>query len=434
MRLKIEKLVYGGAGLAHPIEPEDTGKVVFIPFTLPGEIVEALPIESSSGPAEAPLVDIVSPSSSRVTPRCAHFGACGGCHYQHVSYSAQVEIKTAILRETLERAGLAALPEIQPHTSEPWKYRNRSRLRVESVDGVLRVGYNRRGSNTFLPIHECPISAPLVWRACEALLQVAAEDSPAGRWAQIAVEVEFFLSADERKLQMTVFVRKDRPRFSVFCDRMRDLIPELAGAGAMQLPPEGKQRTTHNARALNSWGAAGLTYRVAEEEYWVSRGGFFQVNRFLLDELVDLVTAGRSGKIAWDLYAGVGLFSRVLARNFEQVVAVEAAGEDLRNTFKGAGRRAVETTTLEFLRGAVLQRERPELIVMDPPRAGVGAEVCTLLGRLSTAEIVYVSCDPVTLARDLKMLTTAGYAVAELHLVDLFPQTFHMETVVVLRK
>jgi 23S rRNA (uracil1939-C5)-methyltransferase len=434
MRLKIEKLIYGGAGLAHSLDADASGEAVFVSFTLPNEIVDALPIASSSGPAEAALLDVVSPSRSRVTPRCAHFGACGGCHYQHASYSAQVEIKTAILRETLERAGLAALPEVQPHIGEPWKYRNRSRMRVESVGGVLRVGYNRRGSNTFLPIYECPISASLLWRACEALLQVAAEDSPAGRWAQIAVEVEFFLSDDERKLQMTIFVRKDRPGFSAFCDRMRDLIPELTGAGAVQLPAEGKQRTTRNARSLNSWGAAGLAYRVAEEEYWVSRGGFFQVNRFLLDELVDLVTAGRRGKIAWDLYAGVGLFSRVLARNFEQVVAVEAAGEDLRNTFKVAGCRAIETTTLEFLRGAVLQRERPELIVMDPPRAGVGGEVCTLLGRLSAAEIVYVSCDPVTLARDLKMLIAAGYAVAELHLVDLFPQTFHMETVVVLRK
>jgi 23S rRNA (uracil1939-C5)-methyltransferase len=128
------------------------------------------------------------------------------------------------------------------------------------------------------------------------------------------------------------------------------------------------------------------------------------------------------------------LFSRALARAFEQVVAVEASGHDLSISFKGPGRRAVETTTVEFLRNAVVQRERPELIVMDPPRAGVGTEVCALLARISSPEIIYVSCDPVTLARDLKLLVAAGYNIAEIHMIDMFPQTFHLETMVILRR
>jgi 23S rRNA (uracil1939-C5)-methyltransferase len=185
---------------------------------------------------------------------------------------------------------------------------------------------------------------------------------------------------------------------------------------------------------LGSWGADGLSYRAADQNYWVSRGGFFQVNRFLQDELVRAVTADREGALAWDLYAGVGLFSRVLDRGFEQVVAVEAAASDLVKSFKGAGKRAVEATTVEFLRVAVVQRERPDLVVMDPPRSGVGAEVCALLARVSAPTMVYVSCDPVTLARDLKILCEAGYSVVELHMVDLFPQTFHLESVVILRR
>ena len=130
------------------------------------------------------------------------------------------------------------------------------------------------------------------------------------------------------------------------------------------------QRRAQSPRQLESWGAEGLSYRVAGEDYWVSRGGFFQVNRFLVDELVRLVTAGRQGAIAWDLYAGVGLFSRALAKTFQHVVAVEAAANDLSKSFKGPGKRAVEATTVEFLRNAVVQRERPELIVMDPPQSG----------------------------------------------------------------
>jgi 23S rRNA (uracil1939-C5)-methyltransferase len=189
-----------------------------------------------------------------------------------------------------------------------------------------------------------------------------------------------------------------------------------------------------NPRQLESWGTEGLNYHAADEDYWVSRGAFFQVNRFLVDELVEIVTSGRKGSIAWDLYAGVGLFSRALAKTYQQVVAVEAAANDLAKSFRGPGKRAVEATTLEFLRSAVVQRERPELIVMDPPRAGLGAEVCVLLARISAPEVVYVSCDPVTLARDLKSLAEAGYYLAELHMVDMFPQTFHLETVAVLRR
>jgi 23S rRNA (uracil1939-C5)-methyltransferase len=434
MKFQIEKAVYGGAGLAHQTEGKDAGRAVFVPFTLPGELVEATLLEQKDAFGEASLVQVLSASEDRVQPACAHFGQCGGCHYQHATYSAQVQMKVAILQETLERTGLTALPTVQTHTGEPWTYRNRTRLRIENLDGDLRVGYNRRGSNEFLGIQECPILAPILWRAAGALRQVAAQNSTAARWLRGAAEVEFFTTGDEKKLQMTVFVRKQQTGLSVLCERMHQLVPELTGADASLLQPGGPQRRARSPRQLESWGTKGLSYRAAGEDYWVSRGGFFQVNRSLVDELVRIVTIGRQGAIAWDLYAGVGLFSRALARTFPQVVAVEAAANDLHKSFKGSGKRAVEATTAEFLRSAVLQRERPELIVMDPPRAGVGAEVCALLARVAAQEIVYVSCDPVTLARDLKALVAAGYNIVELHMVDMFPQTFHLETVAVLRR
>jgi 23S rRNA (uracil1939-C5)-methyltransferase len=433
MRLQIEKAVYGGAGLAHQTEGEGAGRAVFVPFTLPGEIVEAKLMGERDGFGEAALTQVVEPSPDRVAPGCVHFGECGGCQYQHANYVAQVRTKAEILRETLQRAGLDALPEIQVHSAAPWGYRNRTQLRVAVQDGILRAGYTRRGTNEFLAIQECPILAPLLWRVAAALVQLATENSAAGGWARDVREMELFTDANEQKLQMTLFVQKDRTGFNGFCEHIKELVPELAGVG-LSLLSQGTQRRTQKPRQLQSWGMDGLNYRAAEESYWVSRNGFFQVNRFLLDELVEVVTKGRRGRLAWDLYAGVGLFSRVLAREFEQVVAVEAAGSDLAKSFKGAGRRAVESTTVEFLRGAVVQRDRPDLIVMDPPRAGVGAEVSALLSRVSAEEMVYVSCDPVTLARDLKPMVESGYRLVELHMVDLFPQTFHLETVVVLRK
>lgn len=430
MKLQIEKVVYGGAGLAHPIEGEAAGKAVFVPFTLPGELVEASATESKSGVVNADLVQVIEASRDRVKPECAHFGECGGCHYQHARYKAQLALKTGILQETLERTGLAKLPEVEVHAGEPWGYRNRIRLRVAKVDGVLRVGYLRRGSNDFLPIVMCPIAAPLLWRAAEAMLKLA-ETPDAARWMEKIAEVEFFTTQNESALQMTVFTQHRVAGFDAFCKQLRELLPELVGAGASMLRAEGSRRA-ERPRAIAAWGAEGLSYAVASEKYWVSRGGFFQVNRSLVEELVRIVAAGRRGTLAWDLYAGVGLFSRALKTSFDEVVAVEAAADDLVKAFKGNGRRAVAATTVEFLRGAVVQRERPELVVMDPPRAGVGAEVCTLLGRVAAKEIVYVSCDPVTLARDLKALVDFGYRINELHMVDMFPQTFHQETVVVL--
>jgi 23S rRNA (uracil1939-C5)-methyltransferase len=433
MRLQIEKAVYGGSGLAHQTEGEGAGRTIFVPFTLPGEIVEAKLTGEKDGFGEATLAQVLQPSADRVEPACMHFGECGGCHYQHANYAAQTAIKAEILRETLHRAGLDALPGIQLHSAEPWGYRNRAQLRIAVQGEDLRVGYSRRGTNQFLPIRECPILAPLLWRAANALMQLGTENSAAGRCARNIKEVELFADAEEQKLQMTPFLQKDQPGFNGFCERMKELVPELAGAG-LSLLSQHTHRRTQKSRAVRSWEMGGLNYCAADESYWVSRSGFFQVNRFLVDELVSLVTAGREGGLAWDLYAGVGLFSRVLARKFRQVVAVEAAGSDLSKTFKGEGRQAIEATTVEFLRAAVVQRERPDLVVMDPPRAGIGAECSALLSKIAAREMVYVSCDPVTLARDLKTMATGGYAVAELHMVDLFPQTFHLETVVVLRR
>lgn len=427
MKLQIEKVVYGGNGLAR----SENGATVFVPFTLAGETVEASLREEKNGVIEAAFESVVIPASDRVSPRCAHFGECGGCQYQHASYAAQITIKREILTETLERAGLTPLPEIVTHTSDPWEYRNRIRLKIANVGEGLRAGYLRRGSNEFLPVRMCPIATPLLWRAVEALLAL---DGSAARWLESAEEIELFTNADQSRLMLTLFLRRQSGgAFERFCDALQQKLPELAGAGVLLIEHEGRNRKTQRFRDGATWGSEGLNYKVGSESYWVSRGGFFQVNRTLLDRLVSLVTLNRSGELAWDLYAGVGLFARVLAKTFAEVVAVEAAAADLVQSFRGDGKRAVAATTVDFLRQAVLERDRPQLIVLDPPRAGVGGEVCGLLARLRAAEIVYVSCDPVTLGRDLKQMVDSGYRLCEMHMIDMFPQTFHQETVAVLK-
>ena len=369
-----------------------------------------------------------------VTPRCPHFGVCGGCQYQDVPYAEQLELKRTLLSETMVKAGVLNLPEIQTHSAETYEYRNRIRLRLEHIDDAFRFGYNQRGSTTFLPIVTCPIAAPVLWRTAEAILALIGEF-----WLDAADEVELFCDAEEKRVQITFLCRrKIAPKpgtFALNMEALRKQCPWVVGAGAVAID----KQTGRVLRTIDSWGAEGLAYRVLDEAYWVTRGGFFQINRFLVPTLVDLVCAGRSGAIAWDLFAGVGLFSRVLAKQFQQVTSVEAnpvAATDLRNALKklGAQHHAVEATTLDFLERAIVDRERPDLIVLDPPRAGAGPDVCQLLLRMAPREILYVSCDPVTLARDLWSLTERGYKATELHMVDLFPQTAHVETVVVLRR
>lgn len=425
--LRIEKAAYSGGGLART----GAGEVVFVPFALPGELVQPAP---GGGGA----LTVLEPSSERVAPGCVHFGTCGGCQYQMASYPEQLRLKATILRETLARAGsTCALPPEQVWPCpQPWEYRNRIRLRVREAGGALRLGYSRRGSQEFLPITMCPLAAPLLWQTAEALMAAAATSESAAAWLRAAAEVELSVNDDASRVQVHLLcpgpVPLARAGLAPFAEALRAAGISLAGVGASRLHVVSGRATS----LLAEEGAEGLLYRVGEERFWLGRGSFFQVNRFLLPTLVELVADARSGELAWDLFAGVGLFSRALGRRFAGVTAVEANPAAIPELRRGLGRPSdtvVEQTTLAFLKGAVLERARPELIVLDPPRAGAGEEACALLLRLRPAEIVYVSCDPTTLARDLFVLG-ADYGVRELHMIDLFPQTYHLETVMVLHR
>lgn len=371
------------------------------------------------------------------TPRCPHFGACGGCQHQDLAYDEQLRRKQAQLAELLQQADVEAPQHIAVHASEPYGYRNRIRLRLDRVAGTLRFGYNRSATTEFLPITTCPISTPVLIETAEALLSTIT-DRDAEHWLNAASEVELFCDPALQRVQLTLHcaprTKSPQGSFQHMFKALQTVAPQIVGAAAIAADP----RTGPTGRVLAEAGASGLAYKVADETYWITRGGFFQVNRFLIETLVQLVCEGRSGKLAWDLYAGVGLFSRVLARRFTQITAVEAnpiAAADLRNALAklSPAHTAVEATTLDFLRKAITQRERPELIVLDPPRAGAGIEASELLLRLAPQTIVYVSCDPTTLARDLAILQQQ-YSITEPHLIDLFPQTSHLETIAILER
>jgi 23S rRNA (uracil1939-C5)-methyltransferase len=430
--VEIEKPIYGGAFLARM-----EGKAVFVPLTLPGEQARVRIVEERRSYATAEVDEIVAASPERIAPACPHFGACGGCHYQHANYEAQLAFKRAILRETLERGGVTAPVEIDVLAGEPWRYRNRIRL---AFDAAGNPGYRGRRSHAVAPIRECPIAARLLLDAAKAAAEVACQFAPALRLAGISL----FCNASESALLASVFVAraaqpipaKTRADFGDFAKALSERIPAFTGA---ELVAEGG--SNEPPRIIAQWGAASLTYRAAGFDYRVDHGAFFQVNRFLVDALVECVTAGRKGDLAWDLFAGVGLFARRLTASFARVVAVEsapAATQALAANLKGTAGTAVRSTTLDFLRSARKSRRPnpavPDLIVVDPPRTGLGSEITALLAEVAAPALVYASCDPATLARDLRELTGAGYAIESITLADLFPQTFHLETVVELRR
>lgn len=425
MLVQIEKPVYGGAFLAR-VE----GKAVFVPLTLPGEQARVRIVEDRRGYAMAEAEAIVSAAPERTEPACPHFATCGGCAYQHAPYAEQLKFKEKILRETLERAGVQPPEQIDVLSAEPWGYRNRIRL---AFDAAGNVGYRGRRSHAVIPLAECPIAAPLLVKAALIAAELLRTVTPSLQPSEIAL----FLRGDEAALLVGLTVRNGSKKiFEKFTQALKERVPELAGAELLVEEIARGRRPAGPPRTMMSWGWPSILYSAGGFDYRVDQGAFFQVNRFLVDALLERVTAGHKGRVAWDLFAGVGLFARRLAENFAQVVAVESAPLStaaLKENLQGTGGRAVAASTLEFLRRPE-GRQTPDLIVVDPPRMGLGAEVVECLAAVAAPSVAYVSCDPATLARDLKALLASGYTIQSVAVADLFPQTFHLETVVQLRK
>jgi 23S rRNA (uracil1939-C5)-methyltransferase len=385
----VEKLVYGGDGLGRV-----DGRVVLAPYVLPGERIRAQVEQEKPGLVKARAVQVLEPSAERVAPFCPYFARCGGCHYQHAPYPVQLVAKRAILEEALHRLGKLEPPgEIEVIAGEPWGYRNRTQLHVED----RRIGYREAHSHKLCAIEQCPISSAKLNETIATLNEMARD----ARWPRFVRSFELF--TDEQQVQLNV-LETARPVGRRFFDWCAEKIPGMV-AGALDY---------------------GGRYRV-------SRSAFFQTNRFLIDRLVATAVEGSHGGSALDLYAGVGLFAMALAAEFREVVAVESGSAAVRDLAFNAARagftnlRAEQNTTEAYLENLAVA---PDLVLLDPPRAGIGKPVVQRLAALKPRAVTLVSCDPTTLARDLAGLVTAGYHIQKLTLIDLFPQTYHLETVV----
>jgi len=386
-------MIYGGDGLAR-----HEGQVVMAPFVLPGETVTVTLDPPHKGLRRGRVQRVDAPAAERQAAPCPLFARCGGCHYQHAPYELQLAWKREILREVLRRVGKIEAPDDIPALAgEPWGYRNR--VQIHAAAG--RLGFLEPGSRTLCPARACPIASPRLNQALADLAEMAR--SP--RWPAFLRSLELFTNESQVQLNVLETSRPLARHFFDWCAR------SLPGASEP------------------------LEYPTRDFCFRVGGRSFFQVNRFLLDALVDAALADARGNHALDLYAGVGLFSLPLARRFARVTAVEttrAAAQDLAFNAARAGLPVdVRQASVEIFLAE--SRETPDFVLADPPRSGLGKHTVRRLVELKTPLLVIVACDPATLARDLAVLAASGYRIDSLILVDLFPQTYHLESIARLR-
>jgi 23S rRNA (uracil1939-C5)-methyltransferase len=380
----VDKWVYGGEGLAR-IE----GRVVLVPNVLPGESARI----DSGKDVHASLIEVLTPAAERVTPACPLFTTCGGCHYQHAPYEYQLARKVEILREQLQRVGKINFEgEIAVISGPPLGYRNRAQFHIANG----KIGYLAARSHELVPVEgECPVSSP---RLNQALAEMRGRLSDP-RFPRFVQAVEIFTDETDVQINVIESERAVARRFYEWC--------------------ESKQA---------------IDYTTAFGTFRVSSRSFFQVNRFLVEKLVEVALPAEGGESALDLYAGVGLFALPMARRFSLVTAVETGSSAAHDLEFNASRAELAVKVEQARVEDYLERLQvaPEFVLADPPRAGLGKDVVGHLQRLAPPRVTIVSCDPATLARDLAGLSS--YQIESLTMVDLFPQTYHLETIARLRR
>jgi 23S rRNA (uracil1939-C5)-methyltransferase len=372
MEIVIDSLAAGGDGVGRAPD----GRVVFVPFTAPGDRVRVRVVESRRQFLRARVEALLVPGAARTDPVCPAFGSCGGCSWQHVGMAEQLAAKSRIVEEALRRIGGAPFAGVVEITPSPSDYGYRARTRVLRRGG--RTGYRRRRSNAIQAVSRCPVLTPELDAALHALS--ASPDAPDG-------ELEL-----------------------------------AAGVDAVRCAPIGPAGPP-------------IEIRVLSDRLRISPGVFFQANALLHDRLAQaVVEAAGAGGSALEAFAGAGFFTLSLARRFERLTAVEsdpAAAADLRHNLARAGCANVQVVAGRLER-VVSSLPAADVLVLDPPRGGLAPDVAPRLAALAAQRIVYLSCDPATLARDCGLFQQAGFVLRAVSAFDLFPHTPHVEALAVL--
>jgi 23S rRNA (uracil1939-C5)-methyltransferase len=403
MDVKVDRWAYGGEAMGRLPD----GKAVFVPFAVPGETLRVNVVEEKRGYARADLIKVLQPAPSRIQPRCKHFMECGGCHYQHLSYADQLAAKEEVLKDQLIRIGkfdeteLATLLKPIISGESPWNYRNHVQFHLDA-DG--RLGFQAPRSNRVVPIDECHLPD-------EAINQIwpRLEVAPIPDLYQVGLR-----SGDEDELLLVLETDSDEGV---------DIELDLPIA-AVQVGPESMHLLSDQPYFEIT--ADGYTFKV-------SAGSFFQVNTPVAEKMVAHLLENlplQPDSLVMDIYCGVGLFSAFIAPEVGRLIGIEEnpiAVEDFAVNLDAFDNVEIyEAPAEDVLPGLDMQ---PDIIVVDPPRAGLATEVLDAIVEIKPAVLAYISCDPSTLARDAKRLRAAGFTLQQITPFDLFPQTYHIETI-----
>lgn len=417
MQIEIERIAFGGAGIA-----KKDGKVFFVRGGLPKDVLEINIIKDKGNYAEAVIAEIIKPSPDRIETPCPVFDLCGGCQLQNLNYPAQLREKEYILKETLGRLGGLYDVAIEPIVPSPkeFGFRNKVTLSTWFYKGKWHVGYNQKGSNRKVAIDSCPISTDIVDKTIKRISEVLSSlGDPYYPLDKIHISSNGF------KSQITLV-----PRHSRRGDLLKTLLKHLR-----------RHQETENV-SINGSGETGFEFSILGNKFLTTPSAFTQVNseinELMIKTVLDWAELTQEQTVL-DLYSGIGNFSIPLARGASEVLAVEISNNSVKLARKSA--QANSVNNLVFQNAAsehaieVLNKdeEKFDLIVLDPPREGA-KEIIEGLVELSPTKVIYVSCDPATLARDLKKFSELGYKVVKVRPFDMFPQTFHIESIALLCK
>jgi 23S rRNA (uracil1939-C5)-methyltransferase len=424
----IESLALGGDGIAHV-----DGFTVFVPMTAPGDDVEVEIAQVAPRYARARVIEIRTPSALRVEPRCPHYGECGGCDLQHISYETQTQVKAQWVRDALAR--LAAMPEVAVRetvpAAQPWHYRNKAEFAVSDADGEPVIGYFRRGTHEVVAIEDCELQHPFNMEVLRAVRATLGEVDPRPALAQVIARVSAATGEG-----LAILVTPGRIEALVpLAERLTRRLPALTGVLAATTRSRTAARRSPSRLLI---GRGHLEERVGEWEFRVSADSFFQTNgkqaAALLDLVVEWGAAGREDLVI-DAYCGVGTFLVPLAESAGGAFGIEEAApafRDARHNLRRYQLRGVQVLSgrVETLLPRLTERSvHPHLLVFDPPRKGLDPGSIAGAARMGAGRVVVVSCDPATLARDLRRFAEQGYRTLEVAPVDMFPQTAHVEAV-----
>jgi 23S rRNA (uracil1939-C5)-methyltransferase len=407
--LRPESPAHGGATIAR-----DEGKVWLVNYALPGEVVEAEPRGKQGGVAVANTTRVVEASPQRVDAKCPHFGTCGGCQWQHAAYSHQLELKRQVVEEAWARVGLRLPPDTPVlGMDDPWRYRIRGEFEAVPTTDGWRFGFHRLRSHSVLPIDVCLIHDLRIEQALPAFAQ-AANELDLTNLQNLLLTVE----PSGQGLMWRLRHRGKEPIWprDLFAQRVGDLLPD--------------QVLLDDAISLEFWG---LTFRVSSDTFVQTN---YQQMLVLYQTALDMLACSETDRVL-DLYAGIGTLSVAIARGAAAVTAIE---ENPRAVHLGRLNARINTARVEYLPGKVetvlrqVRLGRHQAAILDPPRAGCEPAALGELLRLGPERLVYVSCEPSTHARDLIALVRGGYRIRRAAIVDMFPQTYHIETVALLER